>query len=144
MRFRNRRRCRPPATCGRRLVGVGGMGPRRESVWRLQVGPNTPRSAIVGFPIYRTDRRMNETKRETMEERQRQGGRERKRQGNSQYDTGDQERCRGGDGSVVEKIPSRWARGVEETEPVAVKHGRETHPPMVRSCGRRTTGWQKR
>ena len=52
-----------------------------------------------------------------------------------QYDTGDQERCRGGDGSMVEKIPSGWTRGVEETKPVAVKHVGETHPPMGRSCG---------
>ena len=39
-----------------------------------------------------------------------------------QYDGEDQERCRRGGGSMVEKIPSRWARGVEETKPVAVKH----------------------
>ena len=52
-----------------------------------------------------------------------------------QYDTGDQERCRGGDGSMVEKIPSGWTRGTEETRPVTVKHGGETHPPMGRSCG---------
>ena len=52
-----------------------------------------------------------------------------------QYDTGDQERCRGGDGSMVEKIPSRWARGAQVKKSVAVEHGGETHPPMGRSCG---------
>ena len=40
----------------------------------------------------------------------------------SQYDTGDEERCRGGDGSMVEKIPSRF----EESKPVAVKHRRDS------------------
>ena len=53
----------------------------------------------------------------------------------SQYDTGDQEGCRGGGGSMVEKIPSGWTRDTEETKPVSVKHGGETHPQMGRSCG---------
>ena len=48
----------------------------------------------------------------------------------SKYDTGDQERCRRGDGSVVEKIPSSWARGIEEKRLDTVEHGRETRPQM--------------
>ena len=53
----------------------------------------------------------------------------------SKYDTGDQERCRRGDGSVVEKIPSSWTRSIEEKRPDPVEHGRETHPQMGGSRG---------
>ena len=42
---------------------------------------------------------------------------------------------RGAEEAMVEKIPSNWTRGTEETKPVTVKHGGETHPPMGRSCG---------
>ena len=53
----------------------------------------------------------------------------------SKHDTGDQERCRRGDGSVVEKIPSCRTRDTEETRPFTVEHGGETRPPMGRTCG---------
>ena len=53
----------------------------------------------------------------------------------SKHDTGDQERGRRGDGSVVEKIPSSWTRNFEEKRPDTVEHGRETHPQMGGSRG---------
>ena len=52
-----------------------------------------------------------------------------------QSDTGDQERSKGGDGSVVEKTPSRGTRGAKEKNSVAVKRGGETHSLRGRTCG---------
>ena len=61
-RCSSRRRCRPPATHERRLVGVGEWGPGEE-VWALAMRAKHAEIGDNRTLLFRTDRRMNETRR---------------------------------------------------------------------------------